>query len=257
MQQNHYFTKLVANSYSDWWISAGCDYFVDENTLDWFATKPADNLSVSEKPITAHISVPYPETMRVTKHVDTAIWPDNLVDIQKLIAESASLPGTEYGGATATSVGSFQPKLMIISDLPELSDIENKKLGTGAPGMLLERIVAAMGLEISDCYLTALAHSRPASGELSDGDLNFLGSFAKHQIEISGVQNILVLGTAACRALFDVELSAARNNLFYINHNVEKVAAVTTFHPRTMIASPMLKAQAWQDLQMFLKEVKL
>jgi uracil-DNA glycosylase len=50
----------------------------------------------------------------------------------------------------------------------------------------------------------------------------------------------------------DAELMTARGNLHYINQDGQKVLAVTTFHPRTLLARPMLKAQAWKDLQMLI-----
>jgi uracil-DNA glycosylase len=50
---------------------------------------------------------------------------------------------------------------------------------------------------------------------------------------------------------------AARQNLAKINHKDRKMAAVATFHPRTLLARPMLKAQAWKDLQMLLRSDNL
>ena len=39
--------------------------------------------------------------------------------------------------------------------------------------------------------------------------------------------------------------------------NGRNIAALTTFHPRTLIARPAMKAQAWRDLQMFAKRYAL
>lgn len=46
----------------------------------------------------------------------------------------------------------------------------------------------------------------------------------------------------------------ARGRLHDFNHDGGKLAAVATYHPRTLIARPALKAQAWQDLQMLANE---
>jgi uracil-DNA glycosylase len=49
-------------------------------------------------------------------------------------------------------------------------------------------------------------------------------------------------------------LMDARDIKSNINHIVGKKAATPTFHPRTLLARPMLKAQAWKDLQMVAKK---
>jgi uracil-DNA glycosylase len=49
-------------------------------------------------------------------------------------------------------------------------------------------------------------------------------------------------------------LMAARGRLEIINHDDRKTAAIATFHPRTLMAQPQLKAQAWKDLQMLARK---
>jgi uracil-DNA glycosylase len=104
------------------------------------------------------------------------------------------------------------------------------------------------------CYWTALATTIPAAGELADAALPELAGFVRHQIDLVDPENIIMLGSSACRALLGLELMESRRNLQYFNHDGGKKAVLTTFHPRTLIARPQMKSQAWKDLQMFVKK---
>jgi DNA polymerase len=67
-------------------------------------------------------------------------------------------------------------------------------------------------------------------------------------------QRLLLLGTAVSTALTGQELMAARAGLPDFNQDGRTMATVATFHPRTLLARPILKAQAWQDLQAIVKK---
>jgi uracil-DNA glycosylase len=85
-------------------------------------------------------------------------------------------------------------------------------------------------------------------------DLPLLADFVRHQVSLVQPKVIVLFGTAVCEALLGQELMKARGNLQYFNHDDRKTAAVATFHPRTLIAQPRMKAKAWQDLQMLARK---
>jgi uracil-DNA glycosylase len=103
-------------------------------------------------------------------------------------------------------------------------------------------------------YSSALAHSRPAAASLPKADFPELAEFARYHIAFVQPKVVVLFGSAACEALLGQELMSARGILHYINYNGQKTAAIATFHPRTLIAQPQLKAQAWKDLQMLVRK---
>ncbi len=227
-----------AASYIDWWAMAGVIYQVGDLPMNWLQ----DDDVVSNQPKSAEIASTLkpqtPSQLRATDGLAVQSIPDKLL-------------GDNYGGKIAVAVGEFSEKLMIISDLPDPEDIESERLGEGASGKLLRQMVAATGKSFSNCYFTALAHSRPATGDIPEADLPMLAGLVLDQIKMMKPEMIWILGSVACQALLGAELMTARGNLHYFNHDGQKVSAMVTFHPRTLLARPILKAQAWKDMQMF------
>jgi uracil-DNA glycosylase len=237
-------STAATKSLVDWWKMAGVNYLVADAPVNWLVTDETETFQqVVNNPI-----------MPISGILSPADWPKNVTALQSAIADGQPLPGNRYGGKSAAPVGNINGALMIISDLPDIEEIEAGQLGVGAAGRLLSNMIAAMGHNLTDCSLIALATTRPATGELPDEDLPLLATFALHQINLVNPDAVLILGSATCRALLGAELMGARGNLHYINQDVVKKAAVPTFHPRTLLARPNLKAQAWKDLQMLAKK---
>ncbi len=241
MVQTEKIALPYAASFIEWWKMAGVNYQVDEHPLYWLQEN--DKTAAMPNPAQTHTT---PEI----KRIESLIWPQSLPQLIADLGIGGELPGNKYGGKSAMPVGDVGSKLMIISDLPDNEDIESGVLGQGPSGKLLQYMIAATGQKLSDCYFTALAHSRPAAGDIPDADLPALNEFALHQMKIIKPQRVLILGSVACQALLNAELMTARGNLHYLNHDGQKVSVIITFHPRTLLARPILKAQAWKDLQM-------
>ena len=245
-EQGQSAASQIIQSLNNWWELAGVDSAVGNEAVDWLAldAKPG---TVSQAPVK---KVPQPELPAKAKPE----WPQDTETLRRMIFEGAALPGNTFGGRSVAPVGPDKAKLMVISDLPDADELAAGELGSGATGKLLERMLAAIGMELGDCYWTTLATTAPATGELADSVLPELAAFVRHQVSLVDPEHIIVLGSSACRALLGLELMEARGNLQDFNHDGGKKAVLTTFHPRTLIARPQMKAQAWKDLQMVVKK---
>ncbi len=245
-EQGQFAASKMVESLNGWWELAGVDTVVGDDAVDWlvFDAKPEGVAPPSVKP------TPQPE-LPIERKLE---WPQDIESLRDMIVGGAPLPGNRFSNRPVAPVGPANAKLMLVSDLPEDDELATGKLGSGATGKLLERMMAAIGIDLADCYWTALATTIPATAELPDADLPELADFVRHQINLVDPQNIIILGSSACRALLGMELMEARHNLQNINYIGGKKAALTTFHPRTLLARPQMKAQAWKDLQMFVKK---
>jgi uracil-DNA glycosylase len=247
-------TSAMASSLIDWWKMAGVEYTIDDASIDWLQADPVKATSAISVFETGSAPFIAPKSATGCSSISQSDWPTDIITLHNAIKNGQQLPGNYYGGKSAVPVGFANAQMMIFSDLPDIEEIDEGRLGAGQSGRLLVNIVKAIGYDIADCYLTALATTRPATGELPDDDLINLAEFALHQINLVNPQTLLILGSAACRALLGADLIAARGNLPDIKHIVGNKAATPTFHPRTLLARPILKAQAWKDLQMIVKK---
>jgi uracil-DNA glycosylase len=244
-------TQDYTRSAIQWWSMAGVDYDVMDQPQSWLE----ENVGLASAEITpplTHNSVQSAAIIPERSAVTLDQWPQTITALQMAQIEGFVLPGNNFGGKTVSSIGYENAALMIVSDIPEEQDIQTGTLFSGASGQLLINMMAAIGLGIYDYYLTCLATSRPASGEIPSDKTSEIKSFILHQVELVQPKSVLILGTTACKALLGADLMAARGCLENINYNGQKVSTVTTFHPRTLLAQPMLKAQAWKDLQMLM-----
>ena len=248
-EQRQVAASQMIESLNGWWEMAGVDSAVGEESVDWLAldAKPE---TFTPAPIKQLLQPELPAKAKTE-------WPQNIEDLRRMICEGATLPSNAFGSRPIAPVGPENAALMVVSDLPDADELASGELGSGATGKLLERMLAAIGVPLSDCYWTTLAATIPATGELPDSVLPELADFIRHQVNLVDPKSFIILGSSACRALLGLELMEARGNLQDFNHDGAKKTVLTTFHPRTLIARPQMKAQAWKDLQMFVKKDNL
>lgn len=243
-------TQDVTQSLANWWALAGVSEIAGEEPRSWFDVEP--EAAVTEKPEQPERAAPKEELVS-SVGVPLADWPADIEALRTQISSGALLPGNMFGGKSVVPTGKPGAKLMVISDMPDADECATGEIGRGASGRLLTAMLAAIGISMDEIYWTPLATTMFAAGELPDTALPPLAEFALHQLQLVEPQAVMLLGSSASKALLGEELMKARGNLRDINYDVRKKAALTTFHPRTLIARPAMKAQAWQDLQMLAK----
>lgn len=237
----------VFESLSGWWELAGVDSVVQQNSNDLLAQVAVDTMS--KVPVAVHSG----KKQAQTPATQTVIWPNDIVGLREMVACGALLPGNAYGPVRVPSIGPVSCNVMVISDLPDITAMPETTTSLNAG--LLHRMLGAVGINIADCYCTWLATSIPSTGEVPENDLADLATFMRHQIQLIQPKSIVILGSAACKALLGEELMHARAKLHNIEHDGFSIPTVATFHPRTLIARPAMKKLAWIDLQIFAKKV--
>lgn len=272
----------LVQTYLQWWEMAGFDHAVDTKTVNWLEAKAqkqtqsalknesqarssADNGShhrpeshIKSADVTDHIS----ETP-----IDTKNWPQTIDELHNLMRSDNILPGSTYdsqkvlprvieawridkNGEKVKSLGT----LMLIGDIPNDQDIREKTIFSGKQNDLIVNMMTACGFDAFDLYCANIASTKPQFDELPEQDLPSLHALLRHHIALVNPKAIISLGSATCNALLNAELMKSRENLHYFNHNNIIKALIATFHPRSLIAKPQLKRQAWRDLQVMMKK---
>lgn len=237
----------MAESLHAWWREAGVDYVTEGEPVNWLTpvvarptpVKPAEMALIEEQ---------------IAAKTLAAELPAELAALKAMIAEGIILPGLSYGSPSAVPSGEAGATAMVIGDFPEEEEIAARQFGSGAVARLAANMLLAAEIVPDLTYTTALAHSRPAAASLPKADFADITALVHHHISLVQPKVVVLFGAAACEALLGQELMQARGILHYINHHDRKTAAVATFHPRTLIAQPQLKAQAWKDLQMLVRK---
>lgn len=237
----------VVESLSGWWELAGVDSAVGESTLNLLAQDAADTSPNMPNAATAE------KKQAEAPATPSIMWPTDIAALREMVVGGAPLPGNAYGPIRFPSVGPVSCDVMVISDLPDI--LSSPETTTSLNAALLQRMLAAIGIDIAQCHCTWLATSMPSTAEVPENDLPDLAAFMLHQIKLIRPKSLVILGSAACKALLGEELMHARAELRNVNHDGRNITTLATFHPRTLIARPAMKKQAWRDLQMFAKRV--
>lgn len=220
-----------------WWTLAGVDSAVMETPVNWLKPQSAalrSNASISAPPAQSG-------------------FPDTLNAFHNWLERATDLPEAAWPGPRILPKGPSAPRVMILVHAPDAEATQ-----AGAPlapdGMrLLERIVQAIGLELSQCYVGSLSLVATAGGMLNTASLEALTVRMRHHIGLVAPQSLLLLGDQVNRAFNPTGGLDPSRNLPFVNHSGGIIPAVAIAHPRLMLGQPLAKAGAWRVLQELVK----
>lgn len=154
--------------------------------------------------------------------------------------------------------GNPQAKIVLIGEAPGADEDRIGIPFVGRSGKLLDKMLAAIGLDRSAYYITNILPWRPPGNRTpTGGEIAVCLPFLKRQLEIINPDYILLLGGSSANALFDNQepISRLRGRwLEYPKGNGSSAQALATFHPAYLLRNTGQKAKAWTDLLKLYKE---
>ena len=154
--------------------------------------------------------------------------------------------------------GNPQAKIVLIGEAPGADEDRIGIPFVGRSGKLLDKMLAAIGLDRSDYYITNILPWRPPGNRTpTSGEIAVCLPFLKRQLEIINPDYILLLGGSSANALFDNQEPISRLHgrwLEYPKGNGSSAQALATFHPAYLLRNTGQKAKAWADLLKLYKE---
>jgi uracil-DNA glycosylase family 4 len=217
----------IARSAVDWWRDAGLEVLVGEEPRDWRAKeRPAAPLAAEALPTATAATLP------------------TTLDAFLAWRTGPDAPERAWSQRLLPPEGLATAPIMVVIDCPD-----DQALLDGAAGRLFDRMLAAIQLDRARIHLAALSCARPMGGRIPPEVMPRLVELMRRHIALAAPQRVLVLGTAASRALVAAGDGNSAGSLGRINLEDGMVPAVASCHPRSLIETPKLKAVAWRDLQ--------
>ncbi len=157
--------------------------------------------------------------------------------------------------ATAKSTcfyrGSPTARLMIIGEAPGRDeDIEGKPF-VGRAGQLLDRMLAAIGLDESHVHVTNIVYWRPPGNRTpTPQEAQVCRPFLERQVELVAPSVIMLLGGPAMKHILDLQdgIMRVRGKWRQVAIGSHKAQAMPTLHPAYLLRTPAAKRLAWRDL---------
>ena len=242
------------------YAEAGVDALLGEHPVDRFA---AVESAAPAGRIVRHAPPPDPQVAaRVTPTAPPA--PDEATRDARTAAKSAATLDElraileKFDGcslkSTATQLvfadGSPEARLMFVGEAPGRDeDIEGLPF-VGRSGKLLDRMLAAIGLDRTSVYIANIVPWRPPGNRTpTPQESQICLPFILRQIELADPDILVCLGGPSAQALLGIKdgITKTRGRWFNFDTGKREIRAMPTFHPAFLLRSPLQKRFAWRD----------
>jgi DNA polymerase len=147
--------------------------------------------------------------------------------------------------------GAERARLMIVGEAPGRDEDLAGKPFVGRAGMLLDKMLAAIGLSEKDVHITNIVYWRPPGNRTpTPQEALACRPFLERQAALVAPDVVLALGGAAAKQLFDVAdgIMRIRGKWRQIELGGHTARAMATLHPAYLLRTPAAKGMAWRDL---------
>jgi uracil-DNA glycosylase family 4 len=155
--------------------------------------------------------------------------------------------------------GNPQARIMFVGEAPgREEDLEGLPF-VGRSGKLLDRMIAAIGLDRSSAYIANVIPWRPPGNRTpTPQETQICLPFIQRQIELVNPDVLVTLGNPSTQTLLATRegIMKTRGRWFDYDTGTRVIRALATFHPAYLLRSPSYKRMAWQDLRAIAKALE-
>jgi uracil-DNA glycosylase family 4 len=155
--------------------------------------------------------------------------------------------------------GNPEARIMFVGEAPGRDeDIEGLPF-VGRSGKLLDRMIAAIGLDRSKAYIANVIPWRPPGNRTpTPQETQICLPFIQRQIELVNPDVLVTLGNPSTQTLLSTRdgIMKTRGKWFDYDTGTRTIRAMATFHPAYLLRSPSYKRMSWLDLRAIAKALE-
>ena len=152
---------------------------------------------------------------------------------------------------TATFIlgtGPTDAEVVIVGESPGPPDVASGKPFSGPSGDLLAKIVAAINIDIAECYLTNVIKFISRAPQIHQAEFAFFTPFLHRELLAISPKIIIVLGNTGARGVLGIKQPITQiRGQAYDFHGIK---AVPTFNPAYVLRDPTKKREVWEDMKL-------
>jgi uracil-DNA glycosylase family 4 len=157
------------------------------------------------------------------------------------------------------SDGNPNARIMFVGEAPgREEDLEGLPF-VGRSGKLLDRMIAAIGLDRTSAYIANVIPWRPPGNRTpTPQETQICLPFIQRQIELVDPDVLVTLGNPSTQTLLATRegIMKTRGRWFNYDTGTRTIRALATFHPAYLLRSPSYKRMSWQDLRAIAKALE-
>ena len=147
-------------------------------------------------------------------------------------------------------VGTRQADLLIIGEAPGQEEDRRGEPFVGPAGQLLDRMLAAIGLDRQTVYITNVLKCRPPNNrDPKVEEVQACAGYLRRQIELIQPKAILSVGRISSQSLLDTDAPIGRLRNHWHRYGPRDTPLRVTYHPAYLLRSPAQKRKSWDDLK--------
>jgi uracil-DNA glycosylase len=250
------------------YLEAGVDTPLGETPADRFADgEAAPRAEPAPIPVARRASPPHPSPISGAASAVVPAAPPapeaavmaaraaakNAATLEELRAILDGFEGCALKGTARQLVfadGNPQARAMFVGEAPgREEDLEGLPF-VGRSGQLLDRMLAAIGLDRSNAYIANVIPWRPPGNRTpTPQETSICLPFTRRQIELADPDVLVCLGSPAAQALLEAKegIMKTRGRWFSYHTGAREIRAIATFHPAYLLRQPLQKRLAWRD----------
>ncbi|WP_158044727.1 uracil-DNA glycosylase [Skermanella pratensis] len=183
-------------------------------------------------------------------------------DLDALRAAMAAFEGCALK-ATATNLvfadGNPKARLMLIGEAPGEDEDRQGRPFVGKSGKLLDQMLACIGLDRTQVYITNILPWRPPGNRKPNpNEIQTCLPFVERHVELVAPEGLMLLGGTSASALLNrtdgIMRLRGRWFEFTPSAGAKPIPVLPTYHPAFLLRQPAMKRDAWRDLVAFKKK---
>ena len=191
----------------------------------------------------------------ITKMVETNASGLSLEELNAKILRCTRCGLARTRNNVVPGMGVENPEVLVIGEGPGHDEDMQGLPFVGKAGLLLDRMLAAIGLDRkTNCYIANIVKCRPPENRNPFPDEQAACfSFLETQIHILKPKMILCMGKIAIEKITGQTISITAQHGEFFEYN--GIPVMVTYHPSALLRNEELKRPAWEDLKRFKKHL--
>lgn len=148
--------------------------------------------------------------------------------------------------------GNPKARIMLVGEAPGRDEDEQGRPFVGRSGQLLDRMLAAIGLDRSSVYISNVIPWRPPGNRApTPQEMAICMPFIRRHIELVAPAILVCIGGSSAQTLLDQRdgILRLRGKWFDVPCGTGVVPALAMLHPAYLLRQPAHKRLAWRDLR--------
>lgn len=172
---------------------------------------------------------------------------ESLDEIKREMTDKAKMIPELANRFFVFSQGAPEAKIAVVGESPGPPDANAEKPFQGPTGDLLNRILASIGLNRSNAYLTNIVKYISTGDEITPELIKFFTPYVWRELAVVKPKVVLLLGNTPTKALLNTKqpISKVRGEF----HEINGLTFMPTFNPAYLLRDPTKKREVWEDVK--------